>query len=451
MKISKTSIDELNAHIRITIEKQDYEATVNEKLKEYRKKANMPGFRKGMVPANLIRKIYGKSILAEEVNQILGKELTKYISDEKLNILGEPLASKDEPLNIDFDKDENFEFVFDLGLSPEITVDFDKVGEIPYYEISLDDELVDDQIKGYTNRFGEHVPAEQIGENETIIGDFVQLDEDGNIIKEGIVANDAQFSVQLIHDEKIRELFIGAKIGDTIKFNPQNAFKDEHEIEHILKIKHDEVETLKSDFNFTINKINTFIPAELNGDLFKKVYGEEAEIKTTDEFRGRIAEELKSNLKYSSDYRFLIDVREKLTNYVSMPLPEDFLKRWLIETNKKVTEEQIEQEFDSFRKDLEWNLIKSMLFRENDLQVNEDDIRSMASEMAMMQFRQYGMYNVPQEYLENYANSLLKNEDERHRLTENKVQEKVLALIKEKANIKIKQVTQKEFDDLFEK
>jgi trigger factor len=451
MKISKTTIDELNAVVRITIEKQDYEATVNEKLKEYKKKANMPGFRKGMVPANLIRRMYGKSVLAEEVNQILGRELTNYISNEKLNILGEPLPSKDEPMNIDFDNDEDFEFVFDLGLSPEIVVDFDKVGKIPYYEIKVDEELIDSQITGYTNRFGQNVPAEQVGEGETIIGDFVQLGDNNEINEGGISANNVQISVQLIKDEKIKEQFIGAKVGDVINFNPRTAYANDHEVAHLLKIKHEEAENLNSDFNYTISKINTFIPSEVNEDLIKKVYGEETEIKTIDEFREKIAGELKANLKYSSEYRFLIDVKEKLTKYVSMPLPEEFLKRWLVETNKKVTAEQIEQEFGNFSKDLEWNLIKSKLFREYDLKVDEEDIRAMASEMALMQFRQYGMFNVPAEYLDNYINSLLKNEDERHRIIEKKTEDKVLALIREKADIKNKQVTQKEFDDLFEK
>ena len=189
----------------------------------------------------------------------------------------------------------------------------------------------------------------------------------------------------------------------------------------------------------------------MNEVLIKKVYGEETEIKTTDEFREKIADELKANLKYSSEYRFLIDTKQKVTNHVAMKLPEEFLKRWLTATNEKVTADQIEQEFGNFRKDLEWSLIKSKLFKENDLKVSEDDIRAMASEMATMQFRQYGMFNVPAEYLENYTNSILKNEEERHRMSEKKVEDKVLTLIKEKAKIKNIQVTQKEFDDLFEK
>ena len=213
MKISKRSIDDLNVVVRIAIEKQDYEATVNETLKDYRKKANMPGFRKGMVPAGLIKKMYGKAAVADEVNKLLSRELTKYISDENLNILGEPLPSLTEQAHIDFDSPEDMEFAFDLGLSPEINVDFDKIGKLPFYEIVVDDQLVDNQIAGYTNRFGENIPAEVVGEKEITIGDFVQLDGDGNILEGGISSLNVQISVQLIKDETVQKLFIGFKSG----------------------------------------------------------------------------------------------------------------------------------------------------------------------------------------------------------------------------------------------
>ncbi len=451
MKISKTSIDELNATVRLKIEKQDYEATVNEKLKEYKKKANMPGFRKGMVPAGLIKRMYGKSVLAEQVNQILGSELSKYITEEKLNILGEPLPNAEEPMNIDFDTDEEFEFVFDLGLSPEINIDPEKAGELPWYEIEVDEDLVEKQIEGYTNRFGESIPAELVGEKETMNGDFVELDENGNPKENGIVADNVFVSPQLFHDEEIKSRFAGAKIGDVIKFNPKTAFANDHELAHLLKIKQEDVEVLNSEFNYTIAKINTFIPAPVNEDLFKKVYGEETTVKTIEEFREKIREELLANLKYSSEYKFLLDTKESFVKLADMKLPEEFLKRWLLETNKKVTKEQIDQEFEPFRKDLQWTLIKNKLIRENEIQVNEEDIREMASEMALMQFRQYGMFNVPAEYLENYANSILKNEEEKQRMIEKKSEDKVLSLIKEKAVVKPIKVTQKEFDDLFEK
>jgi trigger factor len=451
MKISKTSIDDLNVVVRIAIEKQDYEPTVNETLKDYRKKANMPGFRKGMVPAGLIRKMYGKAAVADEVNKLLSRELTKYIADENLNILGEPLPSLTEQAMIDFDSPADMEFAFDLGLSPEISVDFDKIGKLPYYEIAVDDQLIDNQIQGYTNRFGENSPAAVVGEKETTIGDFVQLDGDGNVLEGGISSLNVQMSVQLIKDDSVQKLFVGSKVGDVLKFNPKVALQNDHEVAHLLKIKDDEIDTVEGDFNFTINTINTFVAAEIDDSLFKKIYGEETDVKTGEEMREKIGAELKSNLIYSSDYRFSIDAKEVFTKAVSMKLPEEFLKRWLVETNEKVTAEQIEEEFDHFKSDLEWTLIKSKLVKENEIRIEEADITSMAREMARMQFQQYGMSNVPDEYLDNYANSILQNKEQKQKMAEKKIEDKVLELIKEKAGVDLKQVTQKEFDDLFEK
>lgn len=451
MKISKTSIDDLNVVVRIAIEKQDYEATVNETLKDYRKKANMPGFRKGMVPAGLIKKMYGKSALAEEVNKLLGRELTKYIVDENLNILGEPLPSVTEKAIVDFDKDADFEFAFDLGLSPVINVDYAKIGKLPYYEVIVDSNLIDNQIEGYANRFGENIPAEVVGEKETMIGDFAQLDAEGLVLESGIVSENVQVAVQLIKDEAIQKLFIGAKVGDVLKFNPRVAMANDHEVAHLLKVKDDEINAVEADFNFTISKINTFVPAVINEELIKKVYGDATEVKTIEEFREKILEELKSNNIYSSNYRFLVDAKAALTNAVAMKLPEEFLKRWLVETNDKVTAEQIEEEFANYRTDFEWTLIKTQLVKENGLKIDEQDITAMAREMALMQFRQYGMFNVPEEYLDNYANSILQDKDQKHRMTEKKIEDKVLELIKEKCGLETKPVTQKEVDDLFEK
>jgi trigger factor len=451
MNISKTNIDDLNAVVKLTIEKQDYEATVNETLKDYRKKANMPGFRKGMVPAGLIKKMYGKAVLAEEINKILSRELTKYIFDEKLDILGEPLPNTEEQKKIDFDKDENFEFVFDLGFSPAINIDFKKIGKLPYYEIVVDEQLITNQVEAYQNRFGQNIETEVIGEKEIAFGDFAQLDAEGNILADGIKTENAQVSISLITDEAVKELFLEKKVGDVVNFNPKTAFSNEHFVHTLLKISHEQLEELNAEFSFTINKINTFIPAELNEDLYQKIYGQETEITSVDALREKIAEELKANLKYSSEYRFMFDAKKIITDYVSMKLPVEFLKRWLVETNEKVTREQIDEEFDHFSKDLEWTLVKNKITKENELKVNEADITSMAREMAVMQFRQYGMFNVPEEYLDNYANSILKNEEEKHRMIEKKTEDKVLEFIKEKAEIEVKPVTQKEFDDLFEK
>jgi len=451
MNISRTNIDELNAVVKLTIEKNDYESTVNETLKDYRKKANMPGFRKGMVPAGLIKKMYGKGVLAEEINKIISRELTRYIFDEKLDILGEPLPNTTEQKTIDFENDETFEFTFDLGFSPAIDVDFNKTGKLPYYEITIDEQLITNQVEAYQNRFGKNIDAEAVAEKDSAIGNFSQIDADGNVVENGIQAENASVSVNLISDDAIKALFIGKKAGDVVRFNPKKAFSNDHYVHNLLKISHEELEALEAEFNFTITKVSSFVQAEVNEELFKNVYGESTEVTTVEQFREKVAEELKSNLKYSSEYRFLIDAKQIITDALALELPVEFLKRWLAETNEKVTREQIDEEFDHFRKDLEWTLVKNKLAKENEIKIDEADVTAMAREMADMQFRQYGMFNVPDEYLDNYAQSILKNEEERRRLIEKKTEDKVLELIKGKAALETKAVSQKEFDDLFEK
>ncbi|HEY5510105.1 MAG TPA: trigger factor [Prolixibacteraceae bacterium] len=451
MNITRTNIDDLNAVIKLSIEKSDYENTVSETLKDYRKKANMPGFRKGMVPAGLIKKMYGKAVLAEQINKILSSELNRYISEENLQILGEPLPNEAEQKQIDFDSDETFEFVFDLGLSPVIDIDFQKIGKLPLYEIDVDEEMINNQVEAFQNRFGTNVDAEQSSEKDSLIGDLKQLNENGEVQVEGIQALDATVSIDLVKAKKAKKALLGKKAGDVIRLNPKTAFEDNIYIKQLLKIDDLQAEELTSDFELTVSKVNTFVPAELNEDMFKKALGHDSNVTTIEQFREKTAEDLKANLGYSSEYRFLVDTKEILTNYVAMKLPEEFLKRWLVYSNEKITREQVEEEFSHFVKDLEWTLIRSRLAKDNGIRVGEADVISLARETAMMQFSQYGMFSVPDEYLDNYAKSILKNEEERHRLVEKKSEMMVLDFIKANAEIKVKKVSQKAFDDLFEK
>lgn len=451
MNITRTNIDDLNAVIKLSIDKSDYENTVNETLKDYRKKANMPGFRKGMVPSGLIKKMYGKAVLAEEINKILSNELNRYISDENLQILGEPLPNETEQKQIDFDHDENFEFVFDLGLSPVIDIDFQKTGKLPVYEIEIDEEMINNQVEAFQNRFGTNVDADLAGEKDTLSGDLKQLNEDGEVLAGGIHALDATVSIAMVKAKKAKNALIGKQAGDVITINPQTAFEDHVYIKQLLKIDDLQAEELTADFELTISKVSTFVPAELNEELFKKALGPDSDVTTIEEFKEKIEEDLKANLGYSSEYRFLVDTKEILTKYVSMKLPAEFLKRWLVYTNEKITREQVDEEFGQFVGDLEWTLIRSKLAKDNNVRVGEADVASLARETAMMQFRQYGMFNVPEEYLENYAKSILKNEEERRRLIEKKSEMMVLDYIKVNAELEIKKVSQKAFDDLFEK
>lgn len=451
MNISRTNIDELNAVIRLSIEKNDYEATVNETLKEYRKKANMPGFRKGMVPAGLIKKMYGKAVLAEEINKILSRELNRYISEENLQILGEPLPNTTEQKAIDFDHDETFEFVFDLGLAPAIDIDFKKLGKLPLYEIIVDEEMINNQVEAFQNRFGSYADCEVSGEKDNLIGSLRQLDDKGAILEGGIFVENAQVSIQMVKAKKAKNVLLGKKTGDILVFNPKTSFDNDHYLKQLLKIDDAQAAELTSDFQLVVDKVNTFVPAELNEEMFSKSLGGATDVTTVEQFREKIAEDLRNNLKYSSEYRFLIDTKERLTSFVGMKLPEEFLKRWLVYSNENITREQVDEEFDHFVKDLEWTLVKNRLARENNIKVGEADVIALAKETALMQFRQYGMFNVPDEYLDNYAKSILKNEEERHRLIEKKSEGLVLEHIRANAELELKSVSQKEFDDLFAK
>ena len=451
MNITKENINELNAIVTVKIEKNDYDATVNEQLREYRKKANMPGFRPGKVPAGLVKKMYGKAILAEEVNKMLSQNLSKFIVEEKLNILGEPLPNEEKTPDFDWEKTEDFEFAFDIAVAPEIEVKFDKRKKYPYYLIAADDEMIDKQADTYTSRFGENVKVDTVEEKDTIRGNFAQLDAEGNELEDGIKAEQVIIAVDLMKDEEVKKEIIGKKAGDVIVFDPIKVYDNRHEVGHMLNISHEEAENIEGDFKFTISEVLRFIKAEVNEELFKKAFGEETEIKTEEEFRSKLKAEIEENFKYSSDYKFTIDSRDILVEKTEMELPEEFLKRWLKVTNNELTDEQIEEDFDNFMKDLRWQLIKDQIGKDNEIQVTQEDIKGMAKEVAAMQFRQYGMYSMPDEQLSAYADQILQNEDESRRISTKVHEDKIVDIIKANVTIEEKEVSQEEFNKLLEK
>jgi len=449
MNITKETIDALNGIIKLSIEKADYEEAVSKTLKDYGKKVNMPGFRAGKVPAGLVKKMYGKAILADEVNKLMSQKLFKYIHDEKLNILGEPLPNENEQKKIDWDKDENFEFVFDIAFAPEFSIALDKRSKIPFYEIEVDDAMINEQVESYTTRFGENKAAEVVEEKETVRGEFVQLDADGNILEDGIKASDALIAVDTIKNEDVKDQFIGKKISDVLTFSPKAAFENDGEVAHLLNIDKEAAGKLEGNFSYTITTINKFIPAEINENFFKKVFGEETEVKTEEEFRSKIAAEIKDSYAMSSEYKFGIDAKENLIKKANFELPVEFLKRWILTTNNKMTAEQIDSEWSNFEVDLKWQLIKEKLIKENNLEVSEEEVRQAAKEMAIMQFRQYGMNNIPDEHLENYANSILEKEEDKQRFYTKKLEDKIFEVVKEKVNVETKEINRDEFNKLF--
>jgi len=450
MNITRENIDELNAIITVLVEKNDYEATVNDVLKNYRKKANMPGFRPGMVPAGLIKKMYGKAALAEEVNKILSKSLTDYIHAEKLNVLGEPLPNDEKQPVIDWENQTDYSFVFDVAMAPEFGVKLDTETTIPYYSISASDDMVEKQLDAYAGRLGENKVVDAVEEKDTVRGNFVQLNEDGSELEGGVKAEQVVIAIDLMKDEEVKASFIGKIAGDVVVFDPVKAYENKHEVGHMLNISHEEAENLSGNFSFTVVEVLRFEKAELNQDLFGKIYGEDSGITTEEEFKAKVKAELEENFVYSSNYKFALDSRDSLLKAIQFDLPEAFLKRWILATNEKMTPEQIEADFDNFMVDLKWQLIKDKIVKDNSLQITEEDVRALAKDMALMQFRQYGLNNVGEEHLENYANHMLKNEEERRKIVARKQEDLIVATIKDKVTLDMQTVSYDEFNKMLE-
>ena len=450
MNITREQINDLNGVIRVSIEKSDYESKVEKALKEYRKKANMPGFRPGMVPLGLIKKMYGKAALVEEVNTILTQELSKYLVDEKLNILGEPLPNDDKQKEIDWDNDTDFEFIFDIGFAPESKVSFDKRSKFTQYSVTVTDEMIEEQVKAYTNRFGENKSTDILEESGTLRGNIAQLDADGNEAEDGIKVEMALISVDVIKDEEIKKSFVGKKIDDEVVFDIKKAYPNNVEISYLLNIEKEAADKIEGDFKITIKEINTFVPAEVNTDLFKNIYGDDTEIADEKAFREKVAAEISEAFRSSIEYKFATDTREQLVSKSKMEFPVEFLKRWLKATNKDITDEQIEAEFDMFLTDLKWQIIKEEIIKENELKVEENEVMDLAKEVAAAQFRQYGMFNVPDEHLDGFAKQMLSKKEDVNRLYNKKMEDKIMEVIKSKVNVEEKAVSREEFEKLFE-
>jgi len=450
MNITRENIDELNVVLKLELVKADYEERVTKVLKDYRKKAQVPGFRPGNVPIGLINKMYRKPILVEEINKLVSESLSNYLVSEKLNILGEPLPHSGEEKKIDWDNDSDFEFKFDLGLAPEFEVKLSSKDKFPYYTIKVDDELIDKYVDSYTQRFGEYVHAEEIQEKDMLTVSIAQLNENGELPENGIKNDEARISVEIIKDKKIKDAVLKAKNGDILTIDLRKAYPNDTEIASILKVKTEEAKEISGNFQITINQIQRFDKAEINQELFDKVYGEGV-VKSVEEFRTKISEEASMGLKRDSDYKFRIDARDELVKKFKKDLPAEFLKRWLFTINEgKFAMEEIEKDFDKFMQDLKWQLIKDKIAKENSIKVTEEDIKAAARENARIQFSYYGMNNVPDEHLDTFAARTLENKDQTRKLAEGKLEDAIIDFVKQNVKVDEKEVTSEKFNKLFE-
>lgn len=452
MNIIKENIDDLNAVIRMTIEKSDYEQRVNDVLKNYQKKANMPGFRPGKVPAGLIKKMYGTAALVDEINKLVSENLSGYISENKLDILGEPLPSESQK-TIDFDNQDSFEFAFDIALNPQLEVKLSKREKIPYYTINITDDMVDGQVKSMTSRFGQNEKVDVVSEQSMVKGAFVQVDESGAVVEGGIATEDSVMSLAIVKDEDQKALLLGKKVGDEVTFDPAKAFPNATELSYLLKITKEEAEKVSGQFRFTIQEVTEFKDPELNQDLFDKLFGPGV-VASEEEMIAKVRQNLESSLAMESDYKFSMDAREKLTSKVDVKLPEDFLKRWLKATNrdnKELNDEQLETEMPRFLEDLKWQLIKNEIIRANEIKVENSDVLEYAKKSARIQFMQYGLSNIPDEHIENYAADMLKNQEQGRRFAEGAINDKVMDFVKEAVKLETKELSRDEFNKLFDK
>jgi len=448
MKISFECPDKINGLLTMTVEAADYQDAVEKTLKNYRKKAQVPGFRPGMVPMGMIKKQYGTAAKVDEVNKVLGEKLYAYIQENKIQMLGEPLPNEKQ-VPQDFEKDEDLTFVFDIAVAPEFKAELTAKDKIDYYTIKVDDKLINDQVAMYQSQAGEFVKADVFSGNDTITGDMRELDENGNTKEGGITTEGAMVMPAYIKDEDQRKLFDGAKPGDIITFNPKKAYPDnDAEVAALLKVQKDDIKDLAADFSYQITEIRHFQPAEVNQKLFDRVFGE-GTVKDEQEFRQKIADNIAPQLQQNSDYKFMLDVRAYLEEKVGkLEFPEALLKRVMMQNNKDKGADYVEKNFEGSIKELAWHLIKEQIVAANQIKVEEADLKAVAKEAIRAQFAQYGMSNVPDDVLENYANEQLKKRENVDNFVDRAVDMKMTEVLKNVVKLNEKSVTLEEFNKL---
>jgi trigger factor len=449
MNITRQNIDDLNAVLKVKIEKNDYEEKVETVLKDYRKKASIKGFRPGMVPIGLVKKMYGKAVMVEEINKLVTENIRTYLTDEKLDILGDPIPKVDENERVDFDTQEDFSFSFEIGLSPVIELNLSKKNKVDQYNIIIDEKMKNDYLTNYTRRFGELNQAEAIETKDIVKGKLESIDTEGNIIPDKYFVEEASLSIDVVKDEAIQQQFLGKKLDESVDFDLKKAFPNDTEIAGILHIKKEEVAAVDCTFRFTVTNISRFKPAELGQELFNKIYGEGV-VNSEEEFMKRIEDEISINLKRETEYKLMLDIKNLASEKTEFNLPEAFLKRWLLMVNEKTTAEQIDKEFDSFKKDLKWQLIRNKVARDNDMKITEEELQKEAETITRFQFQQYGLFYATDEQIANYARETLKREEDAKRIADKILEEKVIAIMKEIVKIDDKEVTVDEFNKLFE-
>lgn len=448
MKVSFENPDKINGLLTITVEEDDYKSEVEKTLKDYRKKANVPGFRPGQVPMGMIKRQFGSAVKMDAVNKIVGEQINKYIADNKINMLGQPLASEAQQPQ-DLEKEAPYTFIFDIAVAPEFDIELTAKDKIDYYDITVDDALIDRQVEMFASRLGKNADVEEYADGDVVKGDLRELDEKGNTKENGLTVEAAMVMPEYIKAAAQKKLFKGAKMGDVITFNPRKAYKDrDAELASLLKVGKDKLAEHEGDFSYQITNIQRFENHPVDQELFDQTFGK-GQVKDEKEFRAKIAEGLKKQLEMDSDYKFLQDVRKYTEEKVGqLTYPDALLKRVMKENNKEKNQEFIDKNYEASIRELTWSLIRNKLSEKAQVKVNDDDVRNAARETARVQFAQYGMNNVPDEYVNNYADQLLKKQESVQQFVDRAVDLKLIEAIKKVVKLNKKSISLDDFNKM---
>ena len=443
MKITQSKAKKMMANIKIEVSENDYSEKVNDVLKKYRKDAVVPGFRKGKTPMSIIEKQYKTSIVVDEVNKILQDSLYKHITENNLKVLGSPMPLTDN--EIDWKNNTDFVFEYEVGLAPDLSIKISQKDKLTYYNIKADDKLIENYCNDIAKRYGK-----MTNPSESIAGDLVycliqQLDATGEIDASGI-SNEATVSIDSIKDKKFQKQFIKIKADDILKLNVKEVFTNKADLAAMLKVSQGELENLESNqFQFKVIRINRLAPAELNKDLFDKVYTEK-NVKSLKEFKAKIKEEAEKSFVMESDRMLKNDVVLYLVEKVKFDLPDDFLMRWLVKSSEKpLTLDQVKIDYPNYSKSLKWQLIENKILEDNDVKITNDDLISFTKDLVKRQMQQYGQANTDDKQLSDIAENILKNEDERKKISNQLFDEKTLIIYKDLFKLNQKSISYDDF------
>ena len=450
MNIQFEAPDKVNGLMTITLETADYQPEVEKTLKDYRKRANIPGFRPGQAPMNMIKRQYGPAVKVDAINKTLGEKLYEYIRENKIQMLGEPLPSEQQQ-QLDFESEEPLVFKFDIAVAPEFEAKLTAKDKVPYYNITVDDKLIDQQVEIYQARAGQYEKVEQFDQEQRdmLKGDLRELDADGNVKEGGIEVADAVLMPQYMKVDDQKKLFASAKLGDIITWNPRKAYPESDvELSSLLKIEKDQLAEHTGDFTYQVTEISRFVKAPVNQQLFDQTFGE-GTVNSETEFRQKIANQIGQQFKADADYKFLLDVRAHVEKKVGkLEFPEAILKRFMMQQNKDKGADFVEKNFEGSIKELGWHLMKEQLVAATGIKIEEDDLKQVAKEAARAQFAQYGMSNVPDDYLENYATEMLKKKENMDGLVDRAVDVKLTAALKDVVKLDVKEISLEDFQKL---